>query len=154
MRSLLYRSAFASLLLPLCVQVKSLKSEWLKLENKVNSQNCLFYYLKIIWKFYFEVPNIFGGSMNHCEAIQPGKNEVVDRVCDWELVSYWPVLLYFGLESVDYFFRCYQFFWISGWYFLQHDHCAAASCTQSDPLRYVLFYVLHVARKVCRKDNR
>jgi hypothetical protein len=27
----------------------------------------------------------------------------------WELVSYWPVLLYFGFESVDHFFRCYQF---------------------------------------------
>ena len=30
------------------MQAKSLKSERLKLENKVNSQNCLFYYLKIV----------------------------------------------------------------------------------------------------------
>jgi hypothetical protein len=61
-------------------------------------------------KIYFEVPNIFVRLQEPLRGHTTRKNEVVDRVCDWELVSYWPVLLYFGLESVDYFLDAISFF--------------------------------------------
>ena len=84
------------------VQVKSLKSERLKLENKVNSQNCLFYYLKIVWNFILRSPTFLGAQW----TIQPGKTRIFDdryTVFVWELVSYWPVFFHFSFEARIFF---------------------------------------------------
>ena len=101
---------------------KKSKIERLKLENKVNSQKCLFYYLKLFCNLFWG-PQHFCGSPGPLWGHTTRKKRwflTISIQCwfgNWSLIGLYFSIL--ALKPVDYSY-C---FGVLGWYFLYHDHC-------------------------------
>ena len=138
------------------MQAKSLKSERLKLEKKVNSQKFLYYYLKLIWKFILRSPTFLYVCRIFCEAIQPGKTRIFDNrysVFVWELVSYWPVFLHFSFEACRLFLQLLTMFWIFRMIF--SSTWSLCCISQSDYVHVLMSQLWHNKKedKSCSKQH-
>ena len=91
------------------LQAKSLKSERLKLENKVNSQKCLFYYLKLFCNLFWG-PQHFCGSPGPLWGHTTRKKRwflTISIQCwfgNWSLIGLYFSILALTLKPVDFFF--------------------------------------------------
>ena len=91
------------------VWTKSLKPEWLKLENKNNSKECLFYHLKFFWNLFWGLRHFWTSAGTFARPYNQVKWGFL-TISTWCLLGiglFWPLSLHFSFGAcVLLFFNC------------------------------------------------